>query len=224
MTAVASGSGVSAFAAEGDGSSAVDQIFALMRSEERWDYDLAKLRELQLAAMTERLRSRRETIRTLDQLADQVGLDTIETLEDASSLLFTGVSYKAYPEVFVSKRQWAKLLRWLDHMATPDLSRIDVADAADLDEFVIRLTAAWLPGADDERYERQVLTAAANQSRHGTRRRERRCELRVEPWPGPKAAPRRLLSRKVGWSVPRDIDAPSHNSGLRTPRYGALAL
>lgn len=145
MTAVKDEPAVSAFAPEAGGESAVDQLFALLRSEQRWDYDLEVVRELQLAAMSERLQQRRETIAALDQRADQVGLDTVERLEDASNLLFTGATYKTYPEAFVTKRQWPKLLRWLDHLATPDLSHVDVEDSADLDDFIGRLTAAGFP-------------------------------------------------------------------------------
>jgi hypothetical protein len=134
-----------AFANEGDGTTAVDQILALMRSDEPVDYEPGELLPLQLAAMSERLAAQRGSISLLDQRADQARLDGVECLADVAPLLFSHASYKSYPQSFVSERRWPGLLRWLGNLATSDLRGVDVESAADLDDFITRLWNAGHP-------------------------------------------------------------------------------
>ncbi len=121
---------------------AVDAVLEYWKQDDPFDYDYPALRELQIAAFNERLVQRREEVRVVGQKADEFGIDSIETLDDAIPLLFSANVYKSYPEAFISKGRWEHLLKWLDGLAVEDLTDVDVSAVEDIDEFIDRVRAA----------------------------------------------------------------------------------
>jgi hypothetical protein len=134
-----------AFANETDETTAVDTVLGLMRGDEPIDYDPADLLPVQLAALSERLTAQREAVQLLDRRAGAAKLETVDRIDDVAPLLFSHASYKSYPESFVAEGRWPGLLRWLNNLATEDLSGVSVDGAADLDDFIDRLWAAGHP-------------------------------------------------------------------------------
>src|SRR5258708_38550555 len=96
---------------------AVDAVLEYWKQDDPFDYDYPALRELQIAAFNERLVERREEVRVVGQKADEFGIDSIETLDDAIPLLLSANVYKSYPETFISKGRWEHLLKWLDGLS-----------------------------------------------------------------------------------------------------------
>jgi hypothetical protein len=134
---------VEPFAAEStDGETALDQLFGIVESSNPFDYRLSDIRPIQIAAFNERLDTRRKQIAIVDQLASDLGIDHVEKLQGIVPLLFAHMTYKSYPESFVSKGQWENLLRWLDTVSTHRVTDVDVEGVVDIDDFLARLHAA----------------------------------------------------------------------------------
>ena len=99
----------------------------------------AELEPLWLQAANERLAQQRETIPVLKKLADEVGLDRIERLDDLIPLLFAHSNYKSYPEIFIAKGRWDLMNKWIDTLSTMEVAGTDVDGVADQDGWVDRL-------------------------------------------------------------------------------------
>ena len=75
----------------------------------------------------------------LGKLADEVGLDHIERLDDLVPLLFAHSNYKSYPEGFIAKGRWDLMNKWIDTLSTMKVAGIDVEGVTDQDVWVDRL-------------------------------------------------------------------------------------
>ena len=86
----------------------------------------AELEPLWLQAANERLAQQRERIPVLGRLADQVGVTTIERLDDLVPLLFAHSNYKSYPEGFIKKNRWDLMNKWLDTLSSMRVDNVDI--------------------------------------------------------------------------------------------------
>ena len=120
---------------------ALNQLFELSRREVPWDYAIKDVRDLQIEAFNECLKTRRAQIPFLDQRASQFGVEAVDSLETAVPLLFASSTYKSYPASFVGSGRWSQLLRWLDSLSTVRLAGCDVDACDDIDAFITELTA-----------------------------------------------------------------------------------
>jgi hypothetical protein len=125
-----------------DRETAVDRVLEYWKGDDPFDYEYPAVRELQVEAFNERLRQRRSEVRVVAQKADELGIDSIESLDDAVPLLFSANVYKSYPESFISKGRWDHLLKWLGGLAVEDLADVDVSAVEDVDGFIDRVRAA----------------------------------------------------------------------------------
>ncbi len=108
-------------------------------------YDAAAagdLDALQIAAAQELFEARAPKIPLLRRRADEAGLTRITRFEDMVPLLFPHTAYKSYPQPFVDKGQWDRLLKWLGGLSTDDVSNVDLNGVETVDDWVDRLWAA----------------------------------------------------------------------------------
>jgi hypothetical protein len=98
--------------------------------------DPARLAELQAQALSQRFAELRAAIPVLATLAEEQGITQLDSLEDASRVLFQHSVYKSYPVSLLQGGRFRALTRWLDRLTTLDLTGIDVDGCRDIDEWL----------------------------------------------------------------------------------------
>lgn len=101
-----------------------------------YDQPYAHVLELQRAAADELFQLQRPRIGILDQRARDAGIERIGSLRDIVPLLFSHTTYKSYPQSFVDKGQWDKMLRWLGTLMPIPIDHIDVSSVRNVDDWV----------------------------------------------------------------------------------------
>lgn len=107
--------------------------------DDAYDQPAAELRELQLQAAQELFEERRTQIPLVRKLAADAGIDAIRSFDDLVPLLFSHTVYKSYPQSFVDKGRWDRMLEWLGTLSVADLSKVDVSGVTDVDDWLDRL-------------------------------------------------------------------------------------
>jgi len=106
------------------------------------DYDAgfrltAEEREaVQLAGMRKRFAELRERLPVLRKLADEQGVDGIDSVEEVVPLLFPHTVYKSYPLSFLERGQFDRLTRWLANLTTTDLSGVKLDGIGTIDDWI----------------------------------------------------------------------------------------
>ncbi len=95
---------------------------------------------VQLAAMNIRLRERREQIPVLAKLADNQGIESLNSVNDMAPLLFEHTVYKSYPVSLLARQRYDQLTKWLDRLTPHDLTGVDVSDCESIDGWLDKLT------------------------------------------------------------------------------------
>lgn len=114
----------------------------IVNTDAAFNMSEAELRPLRLQAAQELFEERINQISLIKHRADEAGISKIEKLEDLIPLLFAHTVYKSYPNSFVEKGQWDRLLKWLSTLSTTDFSDVDLSGVEDVDDFLDRLWAA----------------------------------------------------------------------------------
>jgi hypothetical protein len=104
--------------------------------------DQIDLPALQIAAANERFQVQRKRIPVLDQRATEAGIDEIRDLDDVVPLLLSHTAYKTYPESFVAKGQWDRMLAWFTTVSSRSAADADVTGVQDVDDWIRRLEGA----------------------------------------------------------------------------------
>lgn len=120
---------------------AYDTLKAFVDAPNFYEVDSGPLESLWLQAANERLTEQRQRIPVLGKLADDLGIDAINSFDDLVPLLFAHSTYKSYPETFVAKGRWANMNQWLDTLSSQRVD-VDVDGVTDQDDWVERLRAA----------------------------------------------------------------------------------
>ena len=121
--------------------SAVETLIAYAKTADPFRNPPADLAELQLAAVRERFKERREQIKVLDKRACDAGISEINTWQDVVPLLFAHTNYKSYPEAFIDNGQWRGMNAWLQTLSAYPTGNIKVEGVRDVDD--------WLDNARD---------------------------------------------------------------------------
>lgn len=121
--------------------SATQRLTALVNTANPYDIPFADLRQLQLAAINERLASRRDRIRLLKNRAEAAGAVEIREMAQVVPLLFAHTTYKSYPENWLTEGRWDRLAKWLDTVSTHRVGAV-VADISGIDEWLAHLATA----------------------------------------------------------------------------------
>ena len=106
-----------------------------------FDIPFAEVRELQVAAMNERLCERGEKIKLVKHRAEEAEIGEIRSFEDIVPLLLPHTAYKSYPESFVTDKRWDRLTKWLATTYAYPIDNVDLDGIEDIDEWIERLGA-----------------------------------------------------------------------------------
>ena len=121
--------------------SAVETLIAYAKTPDPFRNPPADLAALQLAAVRERFKERREQIKVLDKRAGDAGITEINTWQDVVPLLFAHNNYKSYPEAFIDNGQWRGMNAWLQTLSSHPTGNIKTEGVRDVDD--------WLDNARD---------------------------------------------------------------------------
>ncbi len=119
-----------------------EQLIELTFAEEHYRHPQADLEFLQLAAAQELFETRLQQIPLLKKRADDAGIRRIATHVDIVPLLFPHTTYKSYPQSFVERGQWVRLLQWLGALSVAPVDNVDLDGVDGIDDWVARLWAA----------------------------------------------------------------------------------
>jgi len=120
---------------------AADKLTGLVRSDDRFNYNAAEVRETQIAALNERFHERRQVLKLLGHRAEEAGTTEITSVEDMVPLLFPHTAYKSYPESFLMDEKWDRLTKWLGTVSPYPITGVDLENVADVDDWIERLSA-----------------------------------------------------------------------------------
>jgi len=121
---------------------AADRLLAYQRSDDCYTVPFAEVRDLQIAAMNERLQERIDKIKLVALRAGQSDVREIRDFADVVPLLLPHTAYKSYPESFLIDEKWDKLTKWLSTVSTYPTDDTDLDGIGDVDEWIERLEQA----------------------------------------------------------------------------------
>lgn len=124
---------------------AVDKLLSFQNSGTAYSIPFCDVRDLQVAAMNERLAERIDKIRLVGFRARQAKISQIHDFADAVQLLLPHTAYKSYPESFLLEGKWDKLTKWLGTVSTYPTGDTDLDGVSDVDGWVARLEKAGHP-------------------------------------------------------------------------------
>jgi hypothetical protein len=119
------------------------QLLDLVDAEDPFGFPDEEIRPLQIAAAQESFERLRGAIPLLDSRAEGAGIEEITSLDDVVPLLFSHTVYKSYPQSFVTKGRWDRLLAWYDSLAAQSVSDVvDLDGVENIDDFAEAITRA----------------------------------------------------------------------------------
>ena len=92
--------------------------------------------QYRLAASRKRFSSLRNKVPMLQRLADELGTEEIESLEDLAPLLFSQTVYNSYPIGWLEKGDFQRMTKWLDKLTSVDLSGVDASGCELIEEWL----------------------------------------------------------------------------------------
>ncbi|MGF6967270.1 hypothetical protein OKW43_004298 [Paraburkholderia sp. WC7.3g] len=118
------------------------QLLDMVVQKDGFDQPHPKIFPLQLEAAQEYFSMRRQQVSVLDKRAKEMGVESINGIEDIAKVLFAHTNYKSYPQAFMEKGQWKHMTRWLQTLSVESLSNVELEGVANVDEWLDRLWAA----------------------------------------------------------------------------------
>src|ERR1700747_1504255 len=91
---------------------------------------------IQLSNLQRRFSELRGSVKALDRIAGEQGIDEIKTLDDAVPLFFPHTVYKSYPLAFLERNRFDALTRWLQGFTAIDLSKVDASGIESIDDWL----------------------------------------------------------------------------------------
>ena len=123
---------------------AVQRLTSHMPDSSGYALPYAEVREMQLAALDQRLQQQVDRIKLVRLRAEEAGISRISTLADAVPLLLPHTAYKSYPESFLTGGKWAMLTKWLATVSACPTDGVDLSGVADLDGWIAACGKAGL--------------------------------------------------------------------------------
>ena len=108
-----------------------------------YDQNPGDLAELRLQAAQELFAERRAQIPLVARRAEEAGIQSIRSFDDLVPLLFAHTVYKSYPQSFIDRGQWGRMLQWLQTLSVPTVTDINVSGVKNVDDW---LEALWAAG------------------------------------------------------------------------------
>ena len=124
---------------------AVDELLNYHNRDDCYTAPFAAVRDLQIAAMNERLQEQAPSIKLVSLRARDAEVSEIRDFADVVPLLLPHTAYKSYPEAFLIEERWDKLTKWLGTVSTYPLGDVELDGIEGVDEWVERLDAAGHP-------------------------------------------------------------------------------
>jgi len=121
---------------------AVDRLLAYAKAEDCYTVPFEKVRDLQVAAMNERLQEQVDRIKLVGFRARQAGISEIRDFADVVPLLLPHTAYKSYPESYLTGEKWDKLTKWLGTVSAYPTDNTDLVGITDVDDWIARLENA----------------------------------------------------------------------------------
>ena len=118
---------------------AVDKLVAFGQTPDCYAVPFSEVRDLQVAAMNERLQERINQIDLIKFRAGDAGIDEIRSRDDIIPLLLPHTAYKSYPESFLAQEKWDRLTKWLGTISTSKVEGIDLTGVDGIDDWIARL-------------------------------------------------------------------------------------
>ena len=123
---------------------AVNSLTRHMPEASGFDLPFSEVRDLQIAALNERLQERIDKIKLVGLRAKDAGITEIRSLEDVVPLLLPHTAYKSYPESFLTEKKWDRLTKWLGTVSTYPTDGVDLSDVREIDDWVEACARAGL--------------------------------------------------------------------------------
>lgn len=123
----------------------VEKLLAFREAGDCYAVPFDEVRDLQLAAINERLQERIDRIKLVNFRAGKAGISAISQFSDVVPLLLPHTAYKSYPESYLFEEKWDKLTKWLGTVSTYPLDDVDVEGVDGIDEWIERLDCAGHP-------------------------------------------------------------------------------
>ena len=121
-----------------------DKLVSYQSEKSCYDIPYQDIRDLQVAAMNERLQEQLDSIKLVKHRATEEGVSEIRCREDAVPLLLPHTAYKSYPERFLTDKRFDRLTRWLGTVSSLPVESVDLEGVADMDEWVSRCEQAGI--------------------------------------------------------------------------------
>lgn len=115
---------------------AVQSLLKYMPDASGFDVPWSELRDLQVAAMNERLEEQGRRIKLVALRARDAEITEIGKLDDVVPLLLPHTAYKSYPESFLSEKKWDRLTRWLGTVSAYPTDNVDLSEVREIDDWV----------------------------------------------------------------------------------------
>jgi hypothetical protein len=116
-------------------------LLDLIATDHAFDHHREEIEPRQIEAANGLFQELKDRIPVLARRARETGTDRIETFGDIVPLLFAHTVYKSYPESFVDKGRWDRMLAWLTTLSADDLTGIDISGVETADDWLDRLKA-----------------------------------------------------------------------------------
>ena len=123
---------------------AADQLLSHMPNRTGYDLSYEEVRDLQIAAMNERLQEQLEKIKLVALRARDARIEEIRSLEDAVPLLLPHTAYKSYPESYLTEKKWDRLTKWLGTVSACPTDNVDLSEVREIDDWVAACEKAGL--------------------------------------------------------------------------------
>jgi hypothetical protein len=120
----------------------VEKLLAHQHAEDCYTVPLADIRNLQVAAMNERLQENLDRIKLVKFRAEAAQVSEIRSLADIVPLLLPHTAYKSYPESYLIGERWDKLTKWLATVSAYPVGDVDLDGVDGVDEWITRLEDA----------------------------------------------------------------------------------
>jgi len=121
---------------------AVDTLLAYATADNCYTVPFEEIRDLQVAAMNERLQEKVDAIKLVGFRAREAGITEIRDFADVAPLLLPHTAYKSYPESYLTGERWDKLTKWLGTVSAYPTDNTDLDGITDVDDWIARLEAA----------------------------------------------------------------------------------
>ncbi len=115
------------------------ELLNLIVTDHAFDHHRDEIEPMQLEAANALFADLRNRIPVLERRATETGINKITSFDDIVPLLFAHTVYKSYPETFIAKKRWDRMLAWLSTLSADDLTNIDMSGVETADDWLNRL-------------------------------------------------------------------------------------